>query len=160
MLFQSFKFKKIKDLPQLGYIYHMIKDLDNYYPNFDKWYFNKFIPSVLLGDDIALVMKKKNEIVGVSLLKKTEEEIKLRALRIQKRYQQRGYGLYLLDQSLKELDHPLPHCTVAEELINDYARIFINRYGFNLDYVERSLYRKGKNEYLWNIPDLHINNCA
>jgi len=145
------KFEKIRDLPRLSYLYFLIKDLDNYYPNFDKWYFNKFIPSVLTGNDAAIVMQKNNEIIGISLIKKSKEENKLRALRILKRYQKKGYGLYLLDKSLKELDDPLPHCTVAEELINDYARIFIDRYNFKLDYVDRNTYRKGKNEYLFNI---------
>jgi ribosomal protein S18 acetylase RimI-like enzyme len=148
---KNFKFEKVTDLPLLSYIYFLIKDLDNYYPNFKNWYFNKFIPSVLLQNDIALLMKNKyDEIVGVSLLK-NKDEIKLRALRILPQFQNRGYGLYLIDESLKTLDHPLPHCTVAEELINNYARIFINRYGFTLDYVERNLYRKGKNEYLFNL---------
>jgi len=146
-------FEKVKDLPRLSDLFFLVKDLDNYYPNFDQWYYHKFIPGVLLGNDVALVMKRKQEIIGVSLLKITKTETKLRALRIQKKYQKRGYGLYLLDQSLKELDDPLPHCTVSEELINDYARIFINRYGFKMDYVERNLYRKGKNEYLFNIKE-------
>ncbi len=150
MLIQQFKFEIITDLPRLSFVFNLIKDLDNYYPNFNKWYFDKFIPSVFLNKDKALVMKKKDEIIGLALLK-TGKEIKLRALRIQKKYQIKGYGLYLLDEALKTLDHPLPHCTVAEELINDYSRVFINRYGFKLDYIERNLYRKGKNEYLFNL---------
>lgn len=152
VMINKFTFRKIKDLPTLGYLYFYLSNLDNYYPEYKEWYFNKFIPSVLMGNDLALVMEnKQREIVGVSLLKKTDEEIKLRALRIDSKYQKRGYGLYLLDESLKELDHPLPHCTTAEEITNDYARIFINRYGFKMDYVERGLYRKGRNEYLWNL---------
>jgi len=147
-----FTYEKVKDLPRLGWIYHQIKFLDNYYPKFEEWYFNKFIKSVLIGNDVALLMKRGDNLIGVSLLKKDKHEIKLRALRIFPNYQNKGYGLFLLDQSLKELDHPLPHCTVSEELINQYARIFIDRYGFSLDYVSRNMYRKGKNEYLFNLP--------
>jgi len=148
----NFKFKKVKDLPKLGSLYFYLERLNDFYPKHKEWYYNKFIPSVLLGNDIALVMKNKyNEIIGVSLLKNTEDEIKLRALRINPKFQKRGYGLYLIDESLKELDNPLPHCTTTEEVTNDYARIFINRYGFSIDRVERGLYRKGKNEYLWNL---------
>ena len=151
MLINTIQFKKINALPELGYVFNLIKDLDSYYPNFDHWYYNKFIPDVLLNNDNVIAMIKNNEIIGVSLIKKGES--KLRTLRIDKKYAKKGYGLYLLDESLKVLDDPLPHCTVAEELIDDYARIFINRYGFKLDYVERNLYRKGKNEYLWNLKD-------
>ena len=148
----NFKFEKVRELPKLGFLYYYLEKLNDFYPNHKEWYYNKFIPSVLLGNDIALVMKNKyEEIIGVSLLKNTEEEIKLRALRINPKFQKRGYGLYLIDESLRELDNPLPHCTTAEEITNDYARIFINRYGFSINRVERGLYRKGKNEYLWNL---------
>jgi len=154
MLIKNLSFDEIRDLPKLGYIYFLIKDLDNYYPNFHDWYFNRFIQSVLLGNDIALVLKNRyEEIIGVSLLKKQEKEVKLRALRISNKYKNKGYGLYLLDKSLKILDEPLPFCTVSEELINSYSRIFINRYGFSLDYIERNCYRKNKNEYFFNVKN-------
>ena len=147
----SIEFIKVKDIANLGDIYLTLKDLDNYYPQFSEWYFNKFIPSVLLDNDIALVMKRGGEFAGVSLLKKSEDETKLRAMRVHPKFKNRGYGLYLLDESLRLLDHPLPHCTVPEELIDEYSRIFVNRYGFKLDYVDRNIYRRGKNEYYWNI---------
>lgn len=105
------EFVKVKDIANLGYIYSILKYLDNFYPQFSEWYFNKFVPSVLLDNDIALVMKRNGEFAGVSLLKKREDEIKLRAMRVHPKYRNRGYGLYLLDESLKILDHPLPHCT-------------------------------------------------
>ena len=34
--------------------------------------------------------------------------------------------------------------------MNDYSRIFVNRYQFNLDKVHKNLYRKNKLEYEFN----------
>jgi len=147
-------FEIVKDLPRLGFIYQNIKLLDNYYPNFYEWYYQKFVIDVLLGKGVALLMKNKYEYIGTALLKNTKSEKKIRAFRIFPKFQNKGYGLYLIDKSLEILDTPKPHCTVAEELINDYARIFINRYFFELDKVERNLYRKSKNEYFFNTPKI------
>ena len=35
-------------------------------------------------------------------------------------------------------------------MINDYSRIFVNRYDFDLSHVYKGLYRKGKLEYEFN----------
>ena len=35
-------------------------------------------------------------------------------------------------------------------MINDYSRIFINRYNFDLTHVYKGLYRKNKLEYEFN----------
>jgi len=146
------KIEIIKDLPRLSFIYNKISMLDNYYPDFNTWYYQKFIPSVLLGDSVAILLKNKYNYIGTALLKNTDNEKKIRALRIFPEYQKKGYGLYLIDESLKILDTSYPHCTVSEELINEYSRVFINRYFFKLDHIERNLYRKGKNEYFFNSP--------
>ncbi len=83
----------------------------------------------MLGNGQVILAFNKNDLVGVSILKDKEEK-KLRALRITEQYQNKGYGLYLIDESLKRLDCDKPLCSVSESMINDYSRIFINRYDF------------------------------
>jgi len=154
MLILNKQFKIIKDLPTIGYIYHNIKDLDNFYPNFDKWFWNKLLPDILLENDFILGMfDNKNNLIGVSILKKAktfDKENKIRALRIFPEYQNKGYGLYLIDESLKLLNTDKPKATVAEEILHNYSRIFINKYNFNITKVEKGLYRKNKLEYIFN----------
>ena len=91
----------------------------------------------------------KNELVGISIIKKDKEK-KLCALRVNDKFKNRGYGLYMLDESLKRLEVDKPLCSVSEEMINEYSRIFVNRYDFDLSHVYKGLYRKGKLEYEFN----------
>ena len=154
MLILNKKFKIIKDLPTIGYIYHNIKDLDNFYPNFNNWFWNKLLPDILLNKDFILGMfDNKNNLIGVSILKKAkyiDKENKIRTLRIFPEYQNKGYSLYLIDKSLESLQTDKPKLTVAEEILHNYSRIFINRYNFSITKVEKNLYRKNKLEYIFN----------
>ena len=146
---KTYQFRTITDLPTLGYIFHPIKYLENFYPDFSNWYYDKLVPDILLGNDKVLLMERNHNLIGVSILKDQEEK-KLRALRILPQYQKKGLGLYLIDKSLEVLGTDKPHCTVAEETFHQYSRIFVNRYNFNLTSVEKGLYRKAKLEYFFN----------
>lgn len=140
------KFKKITTIPELVNIYQNLKILDNYYPDFEDWYYNKIIPNILQSNGTALALFEKNDIVGISIFK----ENKLQALRIFENFQNTGKGIYLIDETLKQMNNEKPFCTVSEEMIHEYSRIFINRYNFNVDRVEKNMYRKGKLEYIFN----------
>lgn len=138
---------------ELMRIYHEFQHLDNYYPDFQNWYYNKLVPNIMTGAGTALIMMDRNEMVGVSLFKPE----KLQAIRVLPKYQNRGQGMKLLDETFKIMNNDKPFCTVSEELFHDYSRIFINRYEFTLPKVEKGLYRPGKLEYLWNEnQDLRI----
>jgi hypothetical protein len=84
------------------------------------------------------------------LLKSTLTEQKLRALRIIPKYQNKGYGLHLIDHSLKILNCDKPLASVSEDMLNYFSRIFINRYDFNMTYVHKGLYLPNKLEYQFN----------
>ena len=95
-------------------------------------------------------MLKDNEFVGSIMIKNTENEKKIRCLRIQENFQSKGYALHLMDLALKELNCDKPNLSVPEELFHDYSRIFVNRYNFDLTHVYKGLYRKNKLEYEFN----------
>jgi len=139
-------FKKVENLIGLINIYEDFKYLDNYYPNFQNWYYNKLVPNIMNGNGTALTMMNRNEIIGISFFK----EDKLQAIRVLPKYQNKGKSMNLLDETFKLMDNDKPFCSVAEELFHDYSRIFINRYDFIIPKVEKGIYRKGKLEYLFN----------
>ena len=139
-------------------IYNNIKNIGQYYPNFYSWYFNKVIPSALLHEDKLIYKLKDNEFVGSIMIKNTENEKKIRCLRIQEKFQSKGYALHLMDLALKELNCDKPNLSVPEELFHDYSRIFVNRYNFDLNFVHKGLYRKNKLEYEYNGNTLIKNN--
>lgn len=143
-------FRNPESIIELHQIFQIINPIGNFYPDFKNWYFDKVIPGTVLGQDKIIVAEKNNEIVGVSIIKNAEYEKKLRAVRISEKFQNKGYGLFLIDEALKQLNCDKPAASVAEEMINEYARIFVERYDFSLDHVHKGLYRRNKLEYSFN----------
>lgn len=137
---------KLVDLAMTG---TLLKGLDNYYPDFGHWFTNTCMPGVLVGTDLMLLAKDKHQVVGVALAKKGEET-KLRCVRVLPEYQHRGVGLRLIERTLRVLDCDKPHCTVAEEMLHQYSRAFVNHFDFRLSHVNKGLYRPGKLEYAFN----------
>lgn len=127
-----------------------LKSLDSYYPDFSHWYINRVIANIDDPTNVILLAKDHNSVVGVALGKKSEDEVKLRCVRVASPYQARGIGLRLIDKMLDELEERNPHCTVSEELLHQYSRIFVNRYGFELSRVDKGRYRPSKLEYCFN----------
>jgi hypothetical protein len=142
-------FRNSNSIADLYNVFNIIEPISKYYPGFKNLYGDKVIPGVIVNNDEIILAEQKNELVGVSIIKKFGEK-KLRALRIIPKYQQTGKGLYLIDESLKRLNEDKPIVSVSEEIINDFSRIFINRYDFDISYVYNGLYRKGKLEYEFN----------
>ena len=143
------EFRTPTSIIDLYQAFETIKPISNFYPNFNDWYWDKVVPGIMLGSDKIIMAEKKGELVGISLIKDGDEK-KLRALRINPKFQKTGAGLYLIDESLKQLNCDKPMATVAEEMFHDYSRIFIERYDFNLTHVYKGLYRPGKLEYTFN----------
>lgn len=127
----------------------VLQPISNFYPEFNSWFWDKVVPGVILGDDKIIMAEKRGELVGISLIKNGPEK-KLRAIRINEKFQGTGAGLYLIDESLRLLDTDKPVATVAEEMIHDYSRIFVERYDFVLSRVHKGMYRQGKLEYSFN----------
>jgi len=142
-------FRTPNSIPDLYMAYNTLEPISQLYPNFSDWYWDKVVPGIILGNDKIIIAEQKSELVGISIIKKGEEN-KLRAIRISEKFQNKGYGLHLIDQSLKELDTDKPIVSVAEEMINNFSRIFINRYNFDITHVYNGLYRKSKLEYEFN----------
>lgn len=126
----------------------MIKSLDEFYPDLSYWYVNTVVPGLVLGKDVLLLAKKAGRNVGIALGKNGEEK-KLRCVRVIPQFQNTGVGLKLIERMFDELETEKPHCTVAEEMLGLYSRAFVNRYGFELNSVDRR-YRPGKLEYAFN----------
>jgi len=144
-------FRNPCSIPDLYQSYLTLEPISRMYPGFSSWYWDKVVPGILMGEDkIIMAETSKGDLVGVSVIKKSIAEHKLRSVRLTERFQNKGFGLYLIDESLKQLGVDKPIASVAEEMINDYSRILVNRYGFDLTHVYNGLYRKGVLEYEFN----------
>jgi len=128
-------------------IYKKISSAIQYYPNFENWYYRNVIPSILNGDKEFIFELRNNRIVGLAIIKHSEQ--KLCHLSIFDEYQNRGYGLKLFEKSFQALGTNKPYLTVSEEKYVEFKRIF-NYYGFKLKDKKLNTYRKNKYEYYFN----------
>lgn len=145
----SLNYRLVTSIPELHIAFNIVKPISELYPDFSNWYWDKVVPGIILGKDKVIIAESKGGIVGVSMIKDGEEK-KLRAMRVNEKYQKKGYGLHLIDYSLKLLNDSKPIVSVADEMINEYSRMFINRYNFDMTYVYNGLYRKNHLEYEFN----------
>ena len=127
-----------------------IRSLDRMYPDIAYWYINSVVPNIASGRDILLLAKEGSTIHGVALGKRAADEVKLRCVRVTPAARNTGLGVRLIDRMLALLEVETPSCSVAEELIHQYSRLFINRYGFRLSNVTKGQYRARKLEYHFN----------
>lgn len=126
-----------------------LEGLDAFYPNFSDWYVNTVLAELKDPDNIIMLAKENGMVVGVGMGKRGEET-KLRCIRVHPQYQNSGLGIRLLDTMLDRLEVRKPHCTVSEELLHQYSRLFVRRYGFHLNDVTKGQYRPQKLEYNFN----------
>lgn len=142
-------YRASKSLVDCYRAFELTSGLDVYYPDFKDWYWNKVVPSVMVGDSEIILAEQHDEAIGIALIKRGDEP-KLRCLRVKPEYTSRGVGIHLIDKSLRLLDHDKPIVTVPEEKINELSRIMVNRFDFDLCHVDKGLYRAGKLEYQFN----------
>lgn len=130
--------------------YRLLDGLENFYPEFGYWYKNRVMPGVMMGQDVLMLAREHGQVIGVGLGKRNDHETKLRCIRVLPEYQGRSVGIHLVEKMLRELDDDKPSCTVAEEMLHQFSRPFINLFKFDVSRVEKGMYRPGKLEYIFN----------
>lgn len=130
--------------------YSLVRSVGMYYPDFEHWFVNRGLPEACTGGGSLILAEDGDDVVGVVMGKRSETETKLRLLRVAPSHQNRGVGPHLMDHALRELGEDAPLCTVCEEMLGLYARMFVNMYDWRLDRVERGMYRPDRLEYLFN----------
>ena len=125
-----------------------LRSIDSYYPKIADWYVNTVVPGIVQNDDVVLLARSGGNVVGAALGKSGTER-KLRCVRVASSFAGSGLGIRLIDRVIDHIG-PKPMCSVSEELLHHYSRIFIKRYGFELGDVAKGAYRRGKLEYFFN----------
>ena len=99
------------------------------YPEYYKWYYQTNIPRILDGEGEAIFYLDGFQIVGLSMLKKTDEEAKICTFFIDEEYRKRGYSSLLLEDSFGYLGTESPIITIPENRLDEFSKI-IEAYGW------------------------------
>lgn len=131
-------------------IYQMTQPLNDIYPNYNTWFFNKQIKGCYTPDrNIIFARDKKCKIVGISSLKKDDKEKKICTLFVDDKYRRRGIGSLLLDESFKFLETTKPFITITEDKLYMFAKL-IEKYDWQLTETAYDIYSKGVREFCFN----------
>lgn len=132
-------------------IYNFLSDLKEYYPNFKEWFVNTITPSINKkdGEREILIMLTKHEISGVAILKRTKNEKKICAIRVNEKYRKAGIGSSLFEECFKYLGTDKPLISISEKNL-EYFRGHIKKYNFKLEEKLNGYYKTGIVEYVFN----------
>ena len=131
-------------------IYNLTKHLNNSYPNYKDWFYNKQLKESLSPNrNILFVRNKNNQVVGVASLKNTKEEKKLCTLYIKKEYRNQKITTELIKESFEYLETTRPLITFSENKLSMFENI-INKYNWELIQIEENIYTNDNREYCYN----------
>lgn len=123
--------------------YELTSFMNMDYLNYKEWYYFKQVLETIYTDkrNILFVRDKYNRIIGVSSLKKYQNEKKICTLYVLPEYRNIGIGNTLLEESFKWLDTTKPLITFKEYKLNMF-KYFINKYNWKLTSVKNDLNNK------------------
>ncbi len=143
----------IQDYPLFDFyldsIYMTLIQLDNEYPHFKDWYYQKVKQGILQGERDILFNLYDDSIAGVAIVKNTSFEKKVCTLRVDKRFQRNGIGTSLLLDSFDYLDTHKPKITLNSAKEHQFKSLF-TYFGFKKVDEYKNLYMFGTKEISYN----------
>ena len=115
-------------------MFEMTHELEKIYPDYEKWYWDKFIEGLKKGERLYAVSSKHGILNGCALLKKTQTENKISTLYVDDYYRQQGIGRSLIEASFTELGKR-PVLTVSEQCLNMYLPL-LRQFKFRLTGIQ------------------------
>ena len=131
-------------------IYDMSKFLNDIYPGYEKWFFEKQLNGCHTElRNIFFVKNEEGKVVGFTCLKKYENEKKICTILVDEEYRRKGIGTLLFEEAMKYLETPKPLITFPEDRAKMFES-FIKKYEWELTDVLTDAYNQGIKEFCYN----------
>ncbi len=130
-------------------IYLMTEHLNLTYPNYKEWFFDKQVKGCYTPNRNIIFIKNNNHIIGVSCLKKEENERKICTLFVDNNYRMKNIGNILLEKSFEFLETTKPLITFTEDKLPMFLKI-IEKYDWQLTNIVESKYNNELKELYFN----------
>ncbi len=128
----------------------LTKSINNIYPDFTDWLFNKFIPGLKNGSrKMVIAYNDLHAPMGIALLKDTEEEKKICCLFVREDCRGNGIANKLIKQSYAVLKTNKPALTVADTNLPQLKNL-LDKNGFTFSYKKKGAYRQNDTENYFN----------
>ena len=142
--------KKDEFIEIINQIYKMTKNLNDTYPGYQEWFYDKQVKGCFTPSRNILFVKDENgEVIAFSCLKRTDEEKKICTLFVDPNYRKHGLGDLLLEASMEYLGTTKPLATFSADKLPMLDKI-IKKYDWQLTEVVDDIYIKGVRELCYN----------
>jgi len=131
-------------------IYNKIeKHISLLYPSFKDWFFDK----IFLNKSTSFLYVFENEIfVGISILKITNKEKKIRTVFVFPEFQNNNHSLKIFN----EIEKYIPKKYISFSFPEEYSQFYIalcQKKKYKITHVKNNYYRFGKTEYFVNFSE-------
>lgn len=127
-----------------------LKDIAPLYPNFNSWLNFRFRRNISSGERNIILATDGSNILGLSLLKKSNVESKICTFYVPEAYRGMNIGRDLMSKSLSILDNKNSFITVAEERHQELKPL-LDSSGFKLIKSIDALYRENSTEHFYSL---------
>lgn len=130
--------------------YNATEDVCKLYPNYFMWYWKKVVPNILTGTRDVIIIMVNEEVVGVAIVKKADEERKLCTVYVEPNYRDREITTKLLEEAFSFLGTTKPLASISEEKLDMFQGI-IKKYNWEKTQVlPEGYYNKNSREIVFN----------
>lgn len=148
---KNYLFDDAEDVKIINEIYSIVEHLNEDYPRYKEWFYNKQVNGCFSRfRDILFIKNENSKIIGVSFLKMEDNEKKICTLYVCEEYRKKGVGTMLLEESFNVLGTKKPIITFNEDKLFMFEKIIV-KYNWKLTKIVDSLYKDGIKEYCFNI---------
>lgn len=148
---KNYLFDEAEDVKIINEIYSIVKHINEDYPRYKEWFYNKQVNGCFSRfRDILFIKNENSKIIGVSFLKMEDNERKICTLYVCEEYRKKGVRTMLLEESFNILGTKKPIITFNEDKLFMFEKIII-KYNWKLTKIVDSLYKDGIKEYCFNI---------
>ena len=148
---KNYLFDDAVDVKIINEIYSIVEHLNEDYPRYKEWFYNKQVNGCFSRfRDILFIKNENSKIIGVSFLKMEDNEKKICTLYVCEEYRKKGVGTMLLEESFNILGTKKPIITFNEDKLFMFEKIIV-KYNWKLTKIVDSLYKDGIKEYCFNI---------
>ncbi|MBM3099351.1 GNAT family N-acetyltransferase [Gluconobacter cerinus] len=130
-------------------IWSALSQLEETYPGFRNWYWNKVVPGLRTGERRIFLIGSAASPKGIAIAKKNYAELKICTLWVTPSERGRGLGRKLLEDAVEWVGVDRPLFTVPHERYKELLPL-TKKLGFYETAQIRSLYRLGVVEHIFN----------
>ena len=130
--------------------YNATESVCKSYPNYFIWYWKKVVPDILTGTRDVIIIMFNEEVAGVAIVKKKDDERKLCTVYVEPNYRDREITTKLLEEAFSFLGTTKPLISISEEKLDMFQGI-IKKYNWKKTQVlPEGYYNENSREIVFN----------